>query len=404
MLNSAASSLVNTEENGTSKKEIIGHNLASEYGDMEGEAESLKDQLESMNGYIRRPVNGQIKMDGKSGTEGNVPASQLEGSAPERKLSNPGTERNKRILPKTPKSLYSAPSQHSTSNNQPVDKQSVVNSNSKRSSTSSSTSSASSNVSSVSSEPEEIEDHLFKTKPKQTHIALYKFVPRHGDEISLDPGDAVHVDTKGEDLWFEGVNLRTGKTGIFPSRYVSDILQDSSIQDNPGGIQANQFSLRFLGSVEVDGFKGNEIICDAMREIVKQHQLTSTAKPPACILDISERGIRITEHPLVGGKGSPGSKKSSKRKLGKIFERDAKGTSNSHYFALKNVTFCGSHPQNARFFAFITKHPEDHRFACHVFMSEFSTEPVANAVGLAFKKFYSDFLDYQAPVEDFYIE
>lgn len=35
----------------------------------------------------------------------------------------------------------------------------------------------------------------------------------------------------------------------------------------------------------------------------------------------------------------------------------------------------------SRFFAFITKHPEDHRFACHVFMSEFSTEAVATAVG-----------------------
>ena len=33
---------------------------------------------------------------------------------------------------------------------------------------------------------------------------------------------------------------------------------------------------------------------------MKQHQLTSTARPPACILDVTERGIRITEHPVAG--------------------------------------------------------------------------------------------------------
>jgi len=37
-------------------------------------------------------------------------------------------------------------------------------------------------------------------------------------------------------------------------------------------------------------------------QIVKQHQMSSTAKPPACILDVTERGIRITEHPLGKGK------------------------------------------------------------------------------------------------------
>ena len=35
-------------------------------------------------------------------------------------------------------------------------------------------------------------------------------------------------------------------------------------------------------------------------QIVKQHQLTSTARPPACLLDVTERGIRITEHPVAG--------------------------------------------------------------------------------------------------------
>jgi hypothetical protein len=29
----------------------------------------------------------------------------------------------------------------------------------------------------------------------------------------------------------------------------------------------------------------------------------------------------------------------------------------------------------------VTKHPSEHRFACHTFMSEYSTEPVAKAIG-----------------------
>lgn len=34
-----------------------------------------------------------------------------------------------------------------------------------------------------------------------------------------------------------------------------------------------------------------------------------------------------------------------------------------------------------RYFGFITKHPADHRFACHVFVSENSTKPLAESVG-----------------------
>lgn len=34
-----------------------------------------------------------------------------------------------------------------------------------------------------------------------------------------------------------------------------------------------------------------------------------------------------------------------------------------------------------RYFGFITKHPADHRFACHVFVSEESTKALAESVG-----------------------
>lgn len=65
-------------------------------------------------------------------------------------------------------------------------------------------------------------------KFKQTHIAVYKFISRHGDEIDFDLGDAIQVEKKYDDLWFEGMNLRTGKYGVFPSRYVADVLASRS--------------------------------------------------------------------------------------------------------------------------------------------------------------------------------
>jgi len=60
---------------------------------------------------------------------------------------------------------------------------------------------------------------------RQTHIAVYKFIVHHDDEISLEVGDAISLCKVHNDSWFEGTNLRTGQCGVFPSRYVSDILQ-----------------------------------------------------------------------------------------------------------------------------------------------------------------------------------
>ena len=63
---------------------------------------------------------------------------------------------------------------------------------------------------------------------KQTHVALYKFLPRHKDEILLEEGDPLSVSKISEDLWYDGTNLASGKSGIFPSRYAADILAGSN--------------------------------------------------------------------------------------------------------------------------------------------------------------------------------
>ena len=58
---------------------------------------------------------------------------------------------------------------------------------------------------------------------------MYKFHARHKDEISFNDGDPVQVLKCFEDLWYEGINLLTGKQGVFPSRYVADILSTEMI-------------------------------------------------------------------------------------------------------------------------------------------------------------------------------
>ena len=226
MLNSAASALVDTDLAEKVKREIIGRDITSQYQNAESNTETVKEQLQSLNLRNMEDINAN-KMASQTSSEkenGYVKQSHFVGNAVERKPMSPSTqptvvtERSKRILPATPKSLYSTPSQSTSSLIQPAERL-----NSKRLSSSSSLSSTT--TSSLSSE-----DDLTRSKTKQTHIAVYKFVARHDDEINLETGDAICVSRKCEDLWFEGINLRTGESGCFPSRYVSDILRGDTVQ------------------------------------------------------------------------------------------------------------------------------------------------------------------------------
>ena len=81
---------------------------------------------------------------------------------------------------------------------------------------------------------------------KQTHIALYKFHARHKDEISFNDGDPIQVLKCFEDLWYEGINLLSGKQGVFPSRYVADILSTEMITCESPFIHLINFILKYF--------------------------------------------------------------------------------------------------------------------------------------------------------------
>lgn len=234
---------------------------------------------------------------------------------------------------------------------------------------------------------------------KQTHVALYKFYARHKDELPFIDGDPIQVIKMFDDLWYEGINLATGKQGVFPCRYVADIM----LREISSGIEEpsdhRQFQMRFLGSVEVLDCKGDEVLCYAIAKVVNQRSMLSTSNPPSCFLQVSTRGIRIC---MIENDNNQDIDRKAKK--GKTIEKYTINEEASHHFALKNVTFCGNHPKDRRYFGFITKHPDEYRFACHIFMSKYSTDEVAKVVGNCFETFYEKYLEYRAPTEDLYIE
>uniref|UniRef100_A0A8B9T6I3 Mitogen-activated protein kinase 8 interacting protein 2 n=1 Tax=Anas platyrhynchos TaxID=8839 RepID=A0A8B9T6I3_ANAPL len=214
---------------------------------------------------------------------------------------------------------------------------------------------------------------------EQTHRAVFRFIPRHEDELELDVDDPILVELEEDDYWYRGYNMRTGERGIFPAFYAHEVVGQArdviGLKRNPCWVE--RFNVQFLGSVEVPYHQGNGILCAAMQKIATTRKLTVHLRPPAsCDLEITLQGIKLIL----------------------TFERC------SHFFQMKNISFCGCHPRNSCYFGFITKHPVLSRFACHVFVSQESMRHVAECVGRAFQEYYQEHLEYACPTEDIYLE
>ncbi|KMQ94317.1 jnk-interacting protein 1 [Lasius niger] len=178
-----------------------------------------------------------------------------------------------------------------------------------------------------------------------------------------------------------GVNLRTGRQGIFPSAYAVD-MDYSDFDPTAPKVKRERYLLGYLGSVETLAHKGTGVVCQAVRRILRN----SLQDPPvsqSCILEVSDQGLRMVD------RSKP---------------RKSQGPCHDYFYSLKNVSFCAFHPRDHRYLGFITKHPTLQRFACHVFIGQESTRPVAEAVGRAFHRFYTKFIETAFPIEDIYIE
>ena len=219
---------------------------------------------------------------------------------------------------------------------------------------------------------------LIPDNVEPTHRGLHKFKSRHSDEIDIDIGDPVYVQQEAEDSWCEGINLRTRLRGIFPSAYVVDVDYDF----DPDGRRVNKerYVLDFLGSIETVAHKGEQVLCAA----VERARTMSVPNPQTCILEISDHGLHVTDK-------SKSTSDVSKPKVFLLstvttyfvilFQQQDHFPCHDYFFALKNVTFCGFHPTEQQYVGFITKHPTEERFACHVFQGNGSTRHVAEAIG-----------------------
>ncbi|KAI1709617.1 phosphotyrosine interaction domain (PTB/PID) domain-containing protein [Ditylenchus destructor] len=228
-----------------------------------------------------------------------------------------------------------------------------------------------------------------------THRAQFPFFPRHSDEILLEVGDAVRVDRECEDHWCYGTNLRSGQQGIFPSAHVCEIdLVDEicqrtlgpNVQNLPIPLKPERdtFYLTLLASMEVCHHKGNDVLVQAINKVCSMYQQKDEILVPQTVLmEVSFRGIHVID----------------KRK--KDFFRCP---AFDYFYSLQNISFCGAHPKQLRYFGFITKHPLLPRFACHVFLSQESTQPIVEAIGRAFKRSYDEYMAFAHPTEDIFIE
>ncbi|TRY98077.1 hypothetical protein DNTS_023530 [Danionella cerebrum] len=219
---------------------------------------------------------------------------------------------------------------------------------------------------------------------EQSHRAVFRFIPRHDDELELEADDPLLVEVQAEDLWCEAYNMRTGSKGVFPAFYAVKIAKDEMIKEVKGEWK-DKFWVKFLGSVQVPYHKGNDVLCAAMHKIATNRRTTMQFNSPSpCIVEINCRGVKIVVQDDCRSSG--------------------RGEKCFHFFQLKNISFCGCHPKNNKYFGLITKHPANQRFACHVFFSDDTTTKLAESVGKAFQHFYKEHMEYSCPTEDIFLE
>lgn len=214
------------------------------------------------------------------------------------------------------------------------------------------------------------------TDVEATHRGLHKFTGRHSDEIDIDIGDPVYVQQEADDCWCDGINLRTQRRGIFPAAYVVDVDYDF----DPDGRRVNKerYALDFLGSVETMVNKGEQVICSAVERMRK----SPVTHPQPCFLEISDQGLHVMDKCKENDvRVSISVSFQLIHTVGKHTRQMDRFPCHDYFFALKNVTFCGFHPSEQHYLGFITKHPTEERFACHVFQGNGSTRHVAEAIG-----------------------
>lgn len=89
-----------------------------------------------------------------------------------------------------------------------------------------------------------------------------------------------------------GANLRTGKIGIFPLAHVVDVEYNDFDPNGVSSERKERYLLEYIGSVESHLYKGNAVLCQAVKKIVGAKM---APKRHACVIEISDKGIKMID-------------------------------------------------------------------------------------------------------------
>ncbi|VDP14114.1 unnamed protein product [Soboliphyme baturini] len=137
-----------------------------------------------------------------------------------------------------------------------------------------------------------------------THRVIYRFVPRHPDELALEivtPPSRHSLPSLQTTRFCLGMNLRSNEAGIFPAAHVFeiDLSESFDIPRDLGTLMMNEkatFGLTYLGSLEVTHHKGNDVLVQAINKVLDMYQnKEDTLVPMKVLLDISYRGIHLID-------------------------------------------------------------------------------------------------------------
>ena len=87
-----------------------------------------------------------------------------------------------------------------------------------------------------------------------------------------------------------GANLRSGEVGIFPLAHVVDV-DYSDFDPDVTEEKKERFLLDYLGSVETSLYKGNIVLCQAVKKIYSKDHMCQLPT----VLQITEKGIKMQD-------------------------------------------------------------------------------------------------------------
>ncbi|KAK3101785.1 hypothetical protein FSP39_006317, partial [Pinctada imbricata] len=145
---------------------------------------------------------------------------------------------------------------------------------------------------------------------------------------------------------------------------------DAAIDDST---YVESFVVRFLGSMAVTTDRGEQLVCETMRQILAARAVNNVFKMVESRLVVSSECMRLV---------------------------DPSSNAVRTKFALADISFWSAHPENTRLFGFITRTKSSgstsSQFACHVFECNVSAEEICQAVGTATKLAFQALMEKKA--------